>query len=51
MTYPDDCSMYVDDTMAQRPGTTLCDVNNVIADDIENLSSWFNNNNYSETEC
>ena len=39
-----DCSMYADDTMVQCPGTTFCDVNNVIARDIENLSLWFNNN-------
>ena len=38
---PWDCLVFADDTMVQHPGTTFRDVNVVIADDTENLSSCF----------
>ena len=37
--------MYADDTMVQHPGITFCDIN-VITDDIDYLSSRFNNNRF-----
>ena len=30
--------------MVQRPGTAFCGATNVIADDVENISSWYNSN-------